>query len=112
MRDGAALVGGRQPVHGALESRHDLGDLDLALREARQKAEDHARQDQLKVLGKMRIDLGQNRFGDDYDDVDVPPATTRFEREATAFGAIASKELTERERRYWSLVEAAATASG
>jgi dimethylaniline monooxygenase (N-oxide forming) len=36
-----------------------------------------------------------------------PDAAARFAREAAAFGAIASNELSERERRYWSLVEAA-----
>jgi dimethylaniline monooxygenase (N-oxide forming) len=36
-------------------------------------------------------------------------APIRFERDAAAFGAITSNELTERERRYWSLVETAAS---
>jgi len=36
----------------------------------------------------------------------LPDATpARFAREAAAFGAITSNELTERERRYWSMVE-------
>ena len=38
----------------------------------------------------------------------LPDAPVRFAREAAAFGAITSNELTERERRYWSLVETAA----
>jgi dimethylaniline monooxygenase (N-oxide forming) len=33
-----------------------------------------------------------------------PDATDRFARDAAAFGAITSNELTERERGYWSLV--------
>ena len=33
----------------------------------------------------------------------LPDAPVRFVREAAAFGAITSNELTERERRYWSL---------
>ncbi len=33
-------------------------------------------------------------------------APVRFAREAAAFGAITSNELTEREQRYWALVEA------
>jgi hypothetical protein len=36
----------------------------------------------------------------------MPPV--RFARDASAFGAITSNELTERERGYWSLVETAA----
>ena len=32
-------------------------------------------------------------------------APEQFAREAAAFGAITSNELTERERSYWSLVE-------
>ena len=35
----------------------------------------------------------------------LPDAAIRFERDAAAFGAITSNELTERESRYWSLVE-------
>ncbi len=35
-------------------------------------------------------------------------APTRFAREAAAFGAISSNELTGREAKYWSLVEGAA----
>ena len=35
----------------------------------------------------------------------LPDAPDRFAREAAAFGAITSNELTERERRYWSLVK-------
>jgi cation diffusion facilitator CzcD-associated flavoprotein CzcO len=35
----------------------------------------------------------------------LPDAPVRFERDAAAFGAITSNELTERERRYWSLLE-------
>ena len=38
----------------------------------------------------------------------LPDAPVRFVREAAAFGAITSNELTERERSYWSLVETAA----
>lgn len=41
----------------------------------------------------------------------LPDAEARFARDAAAFGAITSKELTERELRYWSLVDNAA-ASG
>lgn len=42
----------------------------------------------------------------------LPEAPVRFLRDAAAFGAITSNELTERESRYWSLVESAvATAS-
>ena len=37
----------------------------------------------------------------------LPDAPTRFARDAAAFGAITSNELTEREQRYWSLVDAA-----
>jgi dimethylaniline monooxygenase (N-oxide forming) len=39
----------------------------------------------------------------------LPDAPVRFGRDAAAFGAIRSNELTERERRYWSLVETAAS---
>jgi dimethylaniline monooxygenase (N-oxide forming) len=39
----------------------------------------------------------------------LPDAAVRFARDAAAFGAITSNELTERERRYWSLVETAAS---
>src|ERR1700744_5447522 len=39
----------------------------------------------------------------------LPDAPARFERDAAAFGAITSNELTERERSYWSLVETAAS---
>ena len=35
----------------------------------------------------------------------LPDAQARFVRDAAAFGAITSNELTERERRYWSQVE-------
>ena len=35
----------------------------------------------------------------------LPDAPARFARDAAAFGAITSNELTERERNYWSLVE-------
>ena len=35
----------------------------------------------------------------------LPDAPGRFARDAAAFGAITSNELTEREERYWSLVE-------
>ncbi len=38
----------------------------------------------------------------------LPDASARFARDAAAFGAITSNELTEREQRYRSLVEAAA----
>ena len=38
----------------------------------------------------------------------LPDAPVRFVRDAAAFGAITSNELTQRERGYWSLVEAAA----
>jgi len=34
----------------------------------------------------------------------LPEAPARFAREAAAFGAITSNELTQRERRYWSLL--------
>jgi dimethylaniline monooxygenase (N-oxide forming) len=37
----------------------------------------------------------------------LPDAQARFARDAAAFGAITSNELTERERRYWSQVESA-----
>lgn len=37
----------------------------------------------------------------------LPDAAARFARDAAAFGAITSNELTEREQAYWSLVEAA-----
>jgi hypothetical protein len=37
----------------------------------------------------------------------LPDAPARFAREAAMFGAITSNELTDRERKYWSLVEAA-----
>jgi dimethylaniline monooxygenase (N-oxide forming) len=37
----------------------------------------------------------------------LPDAPARFVRDAAAFGAITSNELTEREQRYWSLVDAA-----
>jgi Flavin-binding monooxygenase-like len=40
----------------------------------------------------------------------LPDAPVRFSGEAAAFGAITSNELTERERRYWSLVETSAQA--
>ena len=36
----------------------------------------------------------------------LPDAPVRFAQEAAAFGAITSNEPTEREQRYWSLVEA------
>ena len=35
----------------------------------------------------------------------VPEAPVRFARQAAAFGAITSNELTERERSYWSLLK-------
>ncbi|MDT5364179.1 MAG: hypothetical protein QOC69_5941 [Mycobacterium sp.] len=35
----------------------------------------------------------------------LPDAPERFAREAAAFGAITSNELTERERNYWSLID-------
>ncbi len=35
----------------------------------------------------------------------LPDAPVRFAREAAAFGAITSNELTEREQNYWSLVQ-------
>jgi dimethylaniline monooxygenase (N-oxide forming) len=38
----------------------------------------------------------------------LPDAPDRFARDAAAFGAITSNELTERERNYWALVRAAA----
>ena len=34
----------------------------------------------------------------------LPDAPARFARDAAAFGAITSNEMTERERNYWSLV--------
>jgi cation diffusion facilitator CzcD-associated flavoprotein CzcO len=37
----------------------------------------------------------------------LPDAAARFARDAAAFGAITSNELTEREQGYWSQVEAA-----
>jgi Flavin-binding monooxygenase-like len=37
----------------------------------------------------------------------LPDAAARFARDAAAFGAITSNELTEREQTYWSLVSAA-----
>jgi dimethylaniline monooxygenase (N-oxide forming) len=37
----------------------------------------------------------------------LPDAPVRFTRDAAAFDAITSNELTEREQRYWSLVDAA-----
>ena len=37
----------------------------------------------------------------------LPDGAARFARDAAAFGAITSNELTEREQRYWSLVEGA-----
>lgn len=41
----------------------------------------------------------------------LPDARTRVARDAAAFGAITSDELTPREQRYWSMVEAADTKS-
>jgi hypothetical protein len=35
----------------------------------------------------------------------LPEAAARFARDAAAFGAIASNDLTEREQKYWSLVQ-------
>ncbi len=37
----------------------------------------------------------------------LPDAPIRFVRDAAAFGAITSNELTDREQRYWTAVEAA-----
>ncbi len=37
----------------------------------------------------------------------MPDAPVRFVRDAAAFGAITSNELTDRELRYWTMVEAA-----
>jgi dimethylaniline monooxygenase (N-oxide forming) len=37
----------------------------------------------------------------------LPDAAIRFERDAAAFGAITSNELTDRESSYWSMVETA-----
>jgi hypothetical protein len=37
----------------------------------------------------------------------LPDADSRFARDAAAYGAITSNELTEREQSYWTLVEAA-----
>ncbi|WP_123024310.1 flavin-containing monooxygenase [Mycolicibacterium stellerae] len=37
----------------------------------------------------------------------LPDAPARFARDAAAFGAITSNELTEREQRYWAAVETA-----
>ena len=37
----------------------------------------------------------------------LPDAPVRFVRDAAAFGAITSNEMTEREQRYWSLVDTA-----
>jgi cation diffusion facilitator CzcD-associated flavoprotein CzcO len=42
----------------------------------------------------------------------LPDAPARFGRDAAAFGAITSNELTERERSYWSLVENTASDPG
>ena len=42
----------------------------------------------------------------------LPDAPLRLERDAAAFGAVTSNELTEREQRYWSLVETAAPRLG
>jgi cation diffusion facilitator CzcD-associated flavoprotein CzcO len=41
----------------------------------------------------------------------LPDAPIRFERDAAAFGAITSNELTEREHTYWSQVETAVSRS-
>jgi hypothetical protein len=38
----------------------------------------------------------------------LPEAADRFACDAAAFGAITSNELTERERRYWSQIDASA----
>jgi hypothetical protein len=38
----------------------------------------------------------------------LPDAPERFARDAAAFGAITSNELTDREQNYWALVRAAA----
>ncbi|MDX1886550.1 flavin-containing monooxygenase [Mycolicibacterium sp. 120270] len=35
----------------------------------------------------------------------LPDAPARFERDAAAFGAITSNEMTDREKRYWAMVE-------
>jgi hypothetical protein len=35
----------------------------------------------------------------------LPDAPARFARDAAAFGAIASNDLTDREQKYWSLVQ-------
>jgi dimethylaniline monooxygenase (N-oxide forming) len=40
----------------------------------------------------------------------LPDAPARFARDAAAFGAITSNELTDREQRYWSLVSSAEAA--
>ena len=40
----------------------------------------------------------------------LPDAPDRLARDAAAFGAITSNELTERERSYWSLLHRAETA--
>jgi hypothetical protein len=37
----------------------------------------------------------------------LPDAPARFARDAAAFGAITSNDMTEREQRYWSLVDTA-----
>jgi thioredoxin reductase len=42
----------------------------------------------------------------------LPDAPVQFAREAAAFGAITSIELTERERSYWSLVDTADSCLG
>ncbi len=42
----------------------------------------------------------------------LPDVPTRFERDAAAFGAITSNELTARQRSDWSLLRAASTAAG
>jgi dimethylaniline monooxygenase (N-oxide forming) len=41
----------------------------------------------------------------------LPDAPARFARDAAAFGAITSNELTEREQIYWSMVQATAALS-
>ena len=42
----------------------------------------------------------------------LPDAAIRFERDAAAFGAITSNELTKRESKYWALVQAATSLPG
>jgi hypothetical protein len=53
-----------QPEHRAFDTRHNLGDADLCLGESSEKGEDNTGEDELEVIDKLRISLGQNSFGD------------------------------------------------